>query len=144
MIHIVLPCLPPSLNNAYASRGKIRFPTKELTQFKTTMKTHIAREYAPEMLMFVKDHRYALHARLSFLALATKGWPKKAANRYKRVDATNRFKILEDTIMEATGVDDSHNFVVSIEKTVAAAVRTDVWIWDLDKEVSPHHVLCSL
>lgn len=148
MIKIELPCLPPSLNHAYPSAGDTRFPSPALKKFKSEMKIHIAKEYPVEMARMKKDVPYALHIRFFFVSgkkgLYCGGWPKKAKNRYKGVDATNRVKILEDTLVAATAIDDSNNFVVSVEKLEGPAEKTIIFLWNLEEEESPHAALRRL
>tara|TARA_Y100000310_G_scaffold24180_1_gene23213 strand:+ start:1092 stop:1640 length:549 start_codon:yes stop_codon:yes gene_type:complete len=47
-----------------------------------------------------------------------KAGERKAESRYKRMDVSNRYKLVEDAIAETLGVDDRFNFVVSGKKLV--------------------------
>jgi len=43
---------------------------------------------------------------------------RKAETRYKKIDVTNRFKLVEDAMAAALGIDDSNTFVVGGKKMV--------------------------
>jgi hypothetical protein len=50
-----------------------------------------------------------------------KAGQRKAESRYKRIDVSNRYKLVEDAIAETFGVDDRSNFVVTGKKLVSDA-----------------------
>ena len=108
--------LPPTDNNVYfnlkvRSGGIARALTDKAKNYKRSVASAIAElavrcEYK---VKFDKDVPYLCLMKLFFEDTENKGWMKgKAENRYKRVDTTNRNKLLIDSIMEAIGVDDSH------------------------------------
>jgi hypothetical protein len=47
-----------------------------------------------------------------------KAGQRKAESRYKRMDISNRYKLVEDAVADTLGVDDRFNFVVSGKKLV--------------------------
>jgi len=48
-----------------------------------------------------------------------KAGERKAESRYKRMDISNRYKLVEDAAADTLGVDDRFNFVVSGKKLVS-------------------------
>lgn len=141
MIHLVLPWIPPSINNAYvATRGGGRALSEEARKFKTEAPAHLAQVYHRELLFFVekKNVPLSIAACFTFTQLQNKGWPaKKEVARYKKVDASNRIKFLEDALAVAAGVDDSQNFTVALQKMQGPEEKTHIWVWDPGKEESP-------
>lgn len=143
MIKLSIPCIPPSLNHAYMTirKGKksLRILTKEGRKFQKEARAYLAMEYPSELAKFEKNSTYLLFIRFH-IACTNKTWPETAANRYKKLDASNRVKLLEDVIADVTAVDDSHNMVVIVEKRdlqEGQAPRSDIWAWDMEKEETP-------
>ncbi len=147
MIRLALPWLPPSVNNAYITgRGGERALSEEARKFKTEAPAHLARLYHQELRFFVdkKDTPLSIAACFTFTQLQNKGWPaKKGTSRYKKVDASNRIKFLEDVLVLATGVDDSQNFTVALCKRQGPTEKTDIWAWDPGGEESPFDAVFS-
>jgi hypothetical protein len=69
-------------------------------------------------LLNLKEHiPYELTLAVFLEKIENKGWSNGAAeNRYAKIDVTNRIKLIEDTVADAVGVDDRHNFRLSLEK----------------------------
>lgn len=126
LIAIELP-LPPSANKAYASLRNRRILTAEGKLFKQQVRDLFGQAYATRPLPELQDHALALDITLTFEAVENAGWSKGTAkNRYKRVDVSNRLKLLEDAIFSALGVDDSLIFSLTVRKqagTPASFVR---------------------
>lgn len=120
MIHIVYPELPPSSNKIY---------------FRGTILTKRAREYGERFAHFMVKHHghqlsdldpesaYAVHLRFFFETLVNDGWvqrdkkgQRKASSRFKKIDVSNRIKLVEDCVRDALAIDDSHTFAMSQEK----------------------------
>jgi Holliday junction resolvase RusA-like endonuclease len=141
MIHLALPWLPPSVNNAYIDRrGGGRALADETRRFKVEAPAHLLRYHRQEMLFFVerKDTPLTVAVCFTMTEIENKGWlKKKGVARYKKVDASNRIKILEDVLATAAGVDDSQNFIVALCKRYGSTEKTDIWVWDPEKEDSP-------
>lgn len=135
MVSIALPFFPPSVNDAYFTKGRIRVLTKEGKKFKTEVKTYLARNCPQFLSFFTKDHAYELLFVTYFETVINKTWsPDSSVAKYKRLDASNRVKLLEDVIAEATGYDDSQNLVVSVKKAQAESTTyVLVHAWDLDR-----------
>jgi Holliday junction resolvase RusA-like endonuclease len=140
MIHLRIPSVPPSLNSAYTTilkgRRPLRILTKDARRYKEETKAHLLQEYPAELTKFVKDRAYLLVARFQ-LRVQNKGWPGKAKSRYKKLDASNRLKLLEDVLAEVTDTDDSQNLVTIIQKIDSDVERTELWIWDMASEPTP-------
>jgi len=118
MIEVDLP-YPPSVNKAYATtRSGRRLLTSEGKLYKQSIRDVIGQKYSaytPE-LSGLGDKPLCLTVKL-YTRTENKGWSEgKAKNRYKRVDVSNRVKLLEDALFEALGVDDSLVFRLVVEK----------------------------
>ncbi len=141
MIHIVVPSVPLSVNNAYAKkRGGGRVLTKAGKKYKNETKTFIARHY-PQLLHFFKpDCQYVVLIEFTFKGrevLMCKGWPGTAKNRHKKLDVSNRTKLFEDAFSDAVGVDDKDNFFIGVGKTWHRDYEaTNVWVWNREEERS--------
>ena len=119
-LKMVFPLLPPSSNHIYI-RG--------------TILTTKAREYAEQFSKFAAQHHlhqinqmnpqgiFALHLKFFFETLVNETFnnpevspSRRAKTRYKKIDLSNRVKLLEDCVMDALEIDDSHTFAASQEK----------------------------
>lgn len=117
---MVFPILPPTSNKLY---------------FRGTILTATARKYAEDFAKFAAQHHlheinemnakgvFALHLRFFFETLVNESFEnpkvpesKRAKSRYKRIDLTNRVKLLEDCVRDALDIDDSQTFAASLEK----------------------------
>lgn len=119
-LHITYPELPPSSNKLYF-RGTIL--TKVAREYAERFSYHVVRNYLPTISKMDKDAVYALHLRFYFPTLVNDSFnndkiapSKRAKNRYKRIDLSNRIKLLEDCIRDAIAIDDSQTFSASQEK----------------------------
>lgn len=120
MIHVVYPHLPPSSNKIYF-RGTIL--TKHAREYAEEFSRYFATTHGHQVLDVNPDLLYALHLHFFFPTLINEGWvqrdkdgKRKAKSPYKKIDLSNRIKLLEDCIRDAIGVDDSHTFAASQEK----------------------------
>lgn len=127
---LVLSCheLPPSddairtIKYFYAG-GKRRYRigyTKEAENYKKTFNHYVSSRYFLEIQEFVRAHSpanlYELSIELEFPAEAilNKGWltrhkdgTRGAQGPFKKMDVSNRRKLLTDCLAEVTGIDDS-------------------------------------
>ncbi len=120
VLRVTYPIIPPTSNKLY---------------FRGTMLTKTARDYAEAFAQFMAQNHgadvlemdpkslYALHLRFFMHGLENASWnnpnvapSRRAKTRYKRVDLSNRIKLLEDCIRDAIDIDDSHTFAASQEK----------------------------
>jgi hypothetical protein len=136
-----VPSVPPSVNHAYITAHNRRILTKVGRAYKEETKTYIARTYPRELTLFTKEHQYAVLVRVTLLkdAVFCKGFESgKTESRYKKLDATNRIKLFEDALAEATGIDDQQNFVFTMMKSWSESSEfTDVWVWRRQEESNP-------
>jgi hypothetical protein len=124
------PHLPPSENRIrvmrYAGgRAKGMCYSKEAEDYRKVFLDIMRQEHGVAIQKFVQGHRDQSLYRLKIVfwfpeeELLNKGWPKKQAKTlYKKVDAGNRRKLLEDCLAEALGIDDSLFFSVHLEKRI--------------------------
>ena len=148
MIHLSLPGLPPSVNHLYQDQtfrgggGKLmtkRVLSEEGRRFKKETLAHLVKNFQPQLRFFKKNVPYVFYYRFITPDLFNATWPKKAENRYKRFDASNLVKVLEDVIVEAAGVDDSNYLTVVSEKRKGPKEETHIWIWNIEEEGCPFH-----
>lgn len=143
MISLSIPSLPPSSNHAYTNNGfGGRTLSKEGQRYKRETLAHLTRTYPQLLRFFQPDVSYGIYIRLFFSELENRGWPKTAKSRYKRVDASNRIKLLEDTLKDAAGIDDSQHLFVCVEKTIGEE-RTEVFAWSLNDD-NPFNIFQAL
>jgi hypothetical protein len=138
MIHLVLEGLPPSSNAAYFNLPKGgRVLTKAGKKYIAETKDHLARNYMKELTFFKKDAPYLVVFRFYLGRVQNAEWATgKAESRYKRIDVTNRVKLLEDCLKEVAGIDDSQHMRVILDKQEGAE-RTEIWVWDMEEEETP-------
>jgi len=141
MIHLCMPYVPISSNHAYITvklpRGSKRVLSTEGRKFKTEATDHLTRNYAFVLKSVVPDKPYSIYFRFTMPDLLNETWPNGAKTRYKKTDATNRIKLMEDVLADVTAVDDSHYFTVAASKVAGTTERTDIWIWSIEDEGSP-------
>lgn len=114
---IELKEFPPSINKLYFSLphgGKAM--TKEGVRFQHLVVSQISKAWGPELAKFDNTKPYAVSVTVFFPEIFNKGWPDKASQRFKKRDATNLIKLLEDTLAKAIGVDDANFVRFSITK----------------------------
>jgi hypothetical protein len=137
MLTIELEGLPPSQNHAYANlpTGGRRL-TEEARGYKSQVTNYVARNHIKELSSLLANKPYEVYITFFFLYwdLFNKGYPKKTKNRYKRVDTLNRGKLLEDALADAVGFDDSHNFVMHLEKRPCDRRWTEIKVYRKEDE----------
>jgi hypothetical protein len=149
VIHLSIPSVPPSINHMYMTivkgKGKqkmlLRALTKEGRRYKNETRAYLAQNYQSALVRFEKHQPYLIFVRFHFVGMFTKGWPEKAKSRYKKLDVTNHLKAFEDVLSDVTGVDDSHNHCVIAHKVDDVEPFTNVWAWNMQKEVTPFNEL---
>lgn len=151
-LRIVLP-LPPTDNHIYqtiriskkkggganwgTTSGRSLTPTAR--SYKLATATDIAHLAVTNSVQFKKNVPYLLRLKIFFSAVENKSWSKNnAKTRYKKVDTTNRNKLLIDSITQAIGVDDSHIFpVIKLKDSCQDDPRVEVEICELAPEELP-------
>jgi Holliday junction resolvase RusA-like endonuclease len=132
VIRFVIAGIPPSSNNAYFNLPKGgRKLTAAGEKFKTETEAYVTRNLQPQIRGVKKDHPYGLGILLKMSIFDKR--PGRG-QRYKKTDATNRIKLLEDAVATAIGIDDSQFVTCIINKIDATAESTEVVIWDLVEE----------
>lgn len=105
------PDLPPSLNRLYYNiPGGGRGLVSKADAYKKRFVQWFSREI---MLLGSFDSNAAYELRLMFVlqTVTNKGWPKKAKNRWKRIDTDGLLKLIVDAMFKTCGVDDSAIFI---------------------------------
>ena len=117
---MVYPVLPPTSNKIYY-RGTIL--TGVSREYAESFAAWAAKNHLHEINELNPDGLFALHLRFFFNTLVNETYQnenfppsKRAKERYKRIDLTNRIKLLEDCVRDAIDVDDSRTFAASQEK----------------------------
>jgi hypothetical protein len=122
VLRVWVPFLPPSSNKIYEPvwvNGKPR--GKRLSdsgrRFKIRAMKTIQEGGRAALLNLDENIPYELTLAVFLEKVENKGWATGAVDsRYTKVDVTNRIKLIEDTVADAVGVDDRHNFRISLEK----------------------------
>lgn len=140
MIRMELPLLPPSVNDMYmtvrAGKKTMRAVTPAGKKFKKESEAYLAKHYPLQLARLKKNRPYGLFLRFEFQGLVNKGWANRTTDRYKRFDVTNRVKVIEDTLVNVSAVDDSHFMLVTCEKVQGPVERTTIFIWNQEEERS--------
>ncbi len=137
MIKLELMGIPPTANHAYATVHGHRVLSSKGKKYKTETKTSLVERFPRELRFFRDNAPYLVAVRFYFEEIENKGWFQgTAASRYKRLDLTNRVKLLEDCLKDAAGIDDSQHLRVILDKQKGTE-RTVIWVWDLEQEETP-------
>lgn len=137
LVRIELPGLPVSLDQAYSTfkdkkTGKLRRCLSPAASAYKERTAYQLNAYRRQLLLVQKNKPYLLHLRLH-MDLFTK---PTAEIRYKKLDASNYIKLLEDAIAEHTGVDDRHNLVLVLQKChTTKKPYTEITIHELTKDL---------
>lgn len=141
MIYLCLSGLPPSSNNIYFNLpGGGRAMKANGKKFKNEAQTEIASKFPVALRGFVPNAPYHILLRLHFKQddMLNPRWGKTPkASRYKKTDATNRIKIMEDVLKDVAGVDDSCTMAFMVQKVIGEADKTEIFAWNIDVEESP-------
>lgn len=146
MVRFELRGLPPSSNHAYFNlpRGG-RTLTAVGKRYKTETRSFIARHYAKEMPYFTLNADYTFLFRFTFLHddFYNKTFGKKGGSDslYKRVDISNRVKLLEDSIKDATAIDDSCTTLLLVQKVPGPQELSTVLAWKAQLGPDPFRLL---
>lgn len=132
-LRIVYPELPPSSNKIYF-RGTIL--TKVAREYAERFSYHVTRDYLHLANELDRDAIYGVELRFYFDTLVNSSWnnpavpeKKRAKSRYKKIDLSNRVKLLEDCIRDFMGIDDSQTFeMLTIKCQDAVNPRVEISI----------------
>jgi len=123
--------LPPTSNNIYINNprgGRTKSTQARAWQTRAVRSIHEQCKLGIQS-EFDENLMYWLEICFYFSAIENKGWheryvkgvkkgQRKAKSKWKRIDLSNRVKLLEDTVKMVTGVDDCATFVVLLSKEV--------------------------
>lgn len=143
MIRLHIPSLPPSVNHAYYNlpRGG-RVLTKEGKRYKAETAAHLTQTYPSVLARIAPNQPYSIVYILTIPTLLNNGYPDKAENKYKKLDASNRIKLLEDVLADVMGIDDSTSMNVLAAKQVGPHAATEIVIYgDEPDELDPITIL---
>lgn len=107
--------LPPTDNHIYINIPYGRKLSNEAKKYKSLVKERSIQVAVTNTLSFREQVACRVQIVL-YMDLYTKGWPKNAKWRFRKVDATNRTKLLLDALSDAVGVDDRHFVSVVVRK----------------------------
>lgn len=107
--------LPPSSNHIYARTRFGTVLTKVAKKYAEDFSYKVIRKHLPEISQLNKNGVFSLQLRFTFKSLLNEGAfdenPKKRPTTlYKRIDLSNRIKLIEDCIRDVIGIDDSQTF----------------------------------
>lgn len=116
LLRVWVPLLPPSSNNIYVRHpsGKGRVLSGKARRFKIRAMQAVQEGARVALMKLQPNVPYALHLAIFFEQVENKA--SRYGHRYKKMDLSNRIKLIEDTIAEAVGLDDCHNFQTVMEK----------------------------
>jgi Holliday junction resolvase RusA-like endonuclease len=114
----------------------MRVLKKEGKAYKREVQNFLGRNH-PEFLSFFsrKDEEFevVIIALFAIGDVYCKTWGKDPkVRRHKKTDASNRVKLLEDTIVEAAGYDDAQHISISVTKGEVMPGQdpyVEVWAW---------------
>jgi Holliday junction resolvase RusA-like endonuclease len=119
LLRVSVP-MPPSVNKLYF----VRHGRKVLSAQGRTVKAQIqalVTQAASQVVGLNEQTPLELEIVTYFPVLENKGWSQgKSKSRYKKIDVTNRAKLLEDALSGGLGLDDSLFFRVTMTKREGA------------------------
>lgn len=147
MVTLIIPGEVPRANNLYINlpRGGRKL-TPEGERYKNEARVHLGRTYHRELAAIRPNRPYAVVAIFHFGDLENKTHGRKGGTetRYKKQDATNCIKLVEDIVAAVSGVDDSCTLEILLVKRQlpeGAKPYTKFCIWDKEAEGSPFDAL---
>ena len=136
--------IPPSVNNIYFTRGRMRRLTKAGQQFKNSWVSNYGGADIVEFMGFEPDENTEYELIMVFYLERDKLYNKsfgkrKGTKKVKKMDVSNLIKLTEDAISELLGIPDQNNFSVSAHKRVAeTSERVVAILKPLDLENDPY------
>lgn len=122
VLDIELP-MPPSVNKLYYVRNGRKALSSEGRALKEQMRAAIVLSSASSAAASdLENVPLQLELTFFFEELENRGWSqKKTQTRYKKVDVSNRVKLVEDAVCEALGIDDSVFMSIHLSKQEGAS-----------------------
>jgi hypothetical protein len=123
-VYVWVPGLPPSANRIYETaprkiKGKwiqVRHLSDRARVYKRRAIQIIQREGGAMFDTPEANIPYELRLVVFLEQVENKTYPKATKSRFKKIDLSNHAKLIEDAVSTAIGLDDKHNFRVSMEK----------------------------
>lgn len=131
--------LPPTTNHIYSTNryGK-RFLTKEAKKYKTKFISFVAQNHFGEIASLNPNGIYRVKWAFYFPKNAvinlTFGKKGGAKSRYKKMDITNRTKLIEDALVTALGIDDRQIFE-TVQKKLIGDGHVEIEIEEMDPKL---------
>lgn len=136
MIYLFFDGLPPGTNELYITSHGRKVLSDEGRKWKERIRLELATFFPNELKQLVPNVPFTVCMQLWLTDMYTKG--KGAKSKFRRFDATNHIKVLEDVIKELAGdYDDCQNVTIVINKRQAEVEATHLWAWNLEREASP-------
>ncbi len=134
---MVYPTLPPTSNKIYI-KGSIL--TSQARSYAENFSKFSAQNHMHEIAEMNQGGVFCVVLRFFFETLVNETWmnpkvppSKRAKSRYKKIDLTNRIKLLEDCVRDALDIDDSQTFIAHQEKhTDSANQRVEIEVFEVD------------
>jgi Holliday junction resolvase RusA-like endonuclease len=136
-LHMTFDRLPPTSNKIYIMGTKLRTESRQYAEWFAAE----ARKYMHLFSQMNEQGVFALHLRF-YMNLVNASWndltipqSRRAKDRYKRIDLSNRVKLIEDCVRDAISIDDSHTFAASQEKhhePDESKQRVEVFVQEVD------------
>lgn len=141
MIGIRIPFFPPSVNEAYFTKGNLRVLRPEGKRFKLEVQNYLGKYCADFLRLFQRpDEEYEILFIMHFApdTIYNKTWTEKeGVRRHKKNDASNRVKLIEDAIASCAGFDDAQNIISSVMKTEVSPGQqpgVEIWAWGEEED----------
>jgi Holliday junction resolvase RusA-like endonuclease len=117
VLRVELP-MPPSVNKLYYVRNGRKALSSEGRALKEQMRAAIVLLCAASAATSqIENVPLQLSLEFYFPEIENRGWSQnKTQTRYKKVDVSNRVKLVEDAIVEALGIDDSAFMRIHLSK----------------------------
>lgn len=119
-LRIEYDVIPPTSNKLYF-RGTIL--TTIARKYAEQFSYEVTRKYLHEVQRLDPKGIYSIYVQFFFNRLTNASFedPKvpqkdRAKSRYKKMDLSNRFKLLEDCVRDIIGIDDCQTFSATLEK----------------------------
>lgn len=113
-VELIAP-IPVSVNKLYTVVGGRNILSREGRAYKNRLRMEMAKQllrYKP----LGRNTPLSITYEFFFSTVLNKGYPSKAKTRFRRLDASNRVKVLEDVVCEVLDIDDSQVVHMEVSK----------------------------
>jgi Holliday junction resolvase RusA-like endonuclease len=127
--------MPPSVNSLYFTKGGKRILSSEGRIYKDMIKSALAEmASAKPSDTDLENHKLSIRFDLFFSSVENKAWHSgKSKNRFKKIDVSNRIKVIEDALVEGLGIDDCQFFNMLINKRQSESSEyVNIYVYDLE------------